>query len=134
MFASVRRYLLEPALIDALGDCAPEVATLLAGLPGCSGGHLIRTRDGLIVVLFGNDEQAAAYVGTRFVAWVHRRVPGLRGALPPEVWAGDVLVRVRPAGPESWREGAGTKALTLAVPDTGGGPTSGMGTAEGEDS
>lgn len=96
MFASVRRYLLEPALVDALGARASEVATLLAGLPGCLGGHLIRTRDGLIVVLFGDDEQAAAYVGTRFVGWAHRRVPGLRGALPPEVWAGEVL---RPAGP-----------------------------------
>lgn len=95
MFASVRRYVLEPTLADAVSDCAGDVGALLAELPGCAGGHLIRTRDGLIVVLLGDDERAAAYAGTRFAAWAHRCLPHLRDAPPPEVWAGDVLASVQ---------------------------------------
>lgn len=91
MFASVRRYVLEPWLADAVSARAGDVGRLLAELPGCTGGHLIRTRDGLIVVLLGDDERAAAYAGTRFAAWAHRRVPDLRDAPQPEVWAGDVV-------------------------------------------
>ena len=100
MFATVRHYAgLSNAAVDAVGDRAADIEALLCGVPGCAGGQLIRTRDGLIVVIVGEEEPVLIEAGRRFVAWAHRQVPAFRAAPPPTVWAGDVLMTTQAARP-----------------------------------
>lgn len=92
MFATVRRYTrLAPSAVDALADHSGEVRSVLAGVPGFAEAHLIRTRDGLILVTLGEDEGTLVEAGRRFVAWADRHVPAFRLAPQARVWAGDVL-------------------------------------------
>jgi hypothetical protein len=96
MFATVRLYAgLSDAAVDAVTDHATGIGALLCGVPGCAGAQLIRTRDGLIVVIVGDDEPVLIEAGRRFVAWAHRHVPAFRRAAPPTLWAGDVLLTTR---------------------------------------
>lgn len=92
MFATIRLYAgLSEATVDAVSDRAAGIATMLRGVPGNPAAQLIRTRDGLIVVIVGDEEAVLVEAGRRFVAWVHRHVPGFRAAPSPTVWTGDVL-------------------------------------------
>jgi hypothetical protein len=92
MFATVRRYTrLAPSAVDALEDHSREVRSVLAGVPGFTEAHLIRTRDGLILVTLGEDEGTLVEAGRRFVAWADRHVPAFRLAPQAHVWAGHVL-------------------------------------------
>jgi hypothetical protein len=99
MFASVRHYVLTPGIVDDLVGRAAEADAPLAGIPGWSSAQLIRTRDGLIVVIIGDAESALVEAGRRFAAWARRCVPALRDATGPDVWFGD-LVWSTPQRPE----------------------------------
>ena len=92
MFATVRRYEgLGDATIEGLRERSPEIAALLAAVPGTSGSELIRTRDGVILVTVADDEASLVESGRRFVAWVEAHVSGFRGRSLSDVWAGEVL-------------------------------------------
>jgi hypothetical protein len=92
VYAAVRRYSgLDRSLIDALAQQAGAVRAALSSTPGSQGCDLISTREGLIVVAFGDDEGSVVEMGRRYVAWLDGHLPGLRDVLP-DVWAGEVLV------------------------------------------
>jgi hypothetical protein len=98
MFATVRLYAgLSDAAVAAVGNRATDIGALLDGVPGCAGGQVIRTRQGLIVVMVGDEESVLVEAGRRFVAWAHLHVPALSAAAPPSVWAGDVLLTTQAA-------------------------------------
>ena len=107
MFATVRHYVgLSDATIDALIDRANDITGLLLGVPGCADGLFIRTRDGLVVVLTGDNEAAVVEASRRYVAWARRNVPTVPAGALATVWAGEALLTVRagtgkhPAGDE----------------------------------
>jgi hypothetical protein len=91
MFATVRRYVMPPSAVGALAERAGDIQSVLADVPGCTGGQFIRTNDGLIVVLIGEDEPVLVEAGRRFVAWSRRHVPAFDSAPLPDVWAGDLV-------------------------------------------
>jgi hypothetical protein len=91
MFATVRRYVVGQSTVDAIADRVTDVDSVLAGVPGCGGGQLMRTRDGLIVVIVGTDEPVLMEAGRRFAVWAERNVPELRKSAQLEIWAGDLL-------------------------------------------
>ena len=94
MFATVRRYAgLSEATVAALGDRAADIAAVLASVPGSRGAHLIRTREGLIVVTVGTDEPCLVESGRRFRAWVDDQIRDFREAAEPDVWSGPLLSR-----------------------------------------
>jgi hypothetical protein len=94
MFATVRRYAgLSDATVAALGDRAADIAAVLASVPGSRDAHLIRTRDGLIVVTIGADEPCLVESGRRFRAWVDDQIRDFREAEEPDVWSGPLLSR-----------------------------------------
>lgn len=100
MFATVRLYAgLSDAAVDAVRDRATDIGSLLCGVPGCAGGQLIRTRDGLIVVIVGDEEPVLVEAGRRFVSWAYRQAPAFRAAVLPTVWAGDVLLTTQAVRP-----------------------------------
>ena len=92
MYAAVRRYSgLDRSLVEALANKASAIRSALSGTPGSRGCDVISTREGLIVVAFGDDEGRVVEMGRRYVAWLDGNLPGLRG-VAPDVWAGEVLV------------------------------------------
>jgi hypothetical protein len=93
MFATVRRYtgLPEPVAQRVFG-IADDVGALLAGAPGFCDLRMVRTREGLVVVLTGTDEASIRECGRRFVAWVDARVEGFRGGGTVDIWSGDVAI------------------------------------------
>jgi len=92
VYAAVRRYSgIDRSLIDALARQASAVRVALSSTPGSRGCDVISTREGLIVVAYGDDEGSVVEMGRRYVAWLDGHLPGLRG-VAPEVWAGEVLV------------------------------------------
>ena len=93
MIATVRVYAgVTDTAIAAIADRSADIGAMLCGVPGCVGCQLIRTRDGLVVVIIGDDEPALVEAGRRFVAWTRRHVPTFRSKALPTVWAGDVLL------------------------------------------
>ena len=95
MFASVRSYAgATPETIDSLCAREGEVRAVLASVPGTRGGHVIRSRDGVIVVALGADERSVMESSRRFVAWCKRHVIAFGDLPAPEVWAGDVLIEL----------------------------------------
>jgi hypothetical protein len=101
MFAAVRCYARQEPLTDTLVGHAAPIRDALMAVPGSRGCEVIGTREGLIVVVVGDDGASVVEAGRRFAAWVDRHLPGLH-AVPPEVWAGEVLVhgtREDPATP-----------------------------------
>jgi hypothetical protein len=93
VIATVRVYTgVSDAAIAAVTDRSADIGTLLCGVPGSVGCQLIRTRDGLVVVIIGDDEAALVEAGRRFVAWTRRYVPTFRSKAIPTVWAGEVLL------------------------------------------
>jgi hypothetical protein len=91
VFATVRRYVVGQSTVDAIADRVTDVDSVLATVPGCTGGQLVRTRDGLIVVIVGDDEPVLMEAGRRFAAWAERNVPELRTSSQLDIWAGDLL-------------------------------------------
>ena len=92
MFAAVRRYReVDGWLVDEMAAQAVAISEAMTSAPGSRGCEVIRTREGLIVVALGDDEGSVIEAGRRFVAWIDRHVPAVRG-IAPEIWAGDVLV------------------------------------------
>ena len=92
MFATVRRYAgLSDLTAAALIDRAADVAIVLASVPGARGSHLIRTREGVILVTVGTDESCLAESGRRFRAWVDAHVREFRAADEADVWVGVVV-------------------------------------------
>ncbi len=109
MFATVRRYArLPPSTVDGLGSRADDLRLLLLGIPGCSCAHLIRTREGVVLVTLGDDEPSLVEAGRRFAAWTGAHVPGFPPPVPPDVWAGEVLLDWR-ATPERAVAGGETR-------------------------
>jgi hypothetical protein len=97
MFATVRLYAgLSDATVRAVADRSASIASLLAAVPGCVSGQVIRTRDGLIVVIVGDEEPVLVEAGRRFVAWAARQVPPFGATTSVTVWAGDVLLTTEP--------------------------------------
>jgi hypothetical protein len=92
MFATVRRYVIEPEIVDALADRVGDLDGLLAGVSGCAGGQIVRTREGVIVVIIGDDEPVLVEAGRQFAAWCRRNVPALTVNTFPDVWSGDLLL------------------------------------------
>ena len=93
MFASVRRYVdLPDPVVQRVFGIADDLGELLARAPGFSDLRMVRTEDGLLVVLTGTDEASLIECGRRFVAWVDARVEGFRGGAAIEIWTGDVAV------------------------------------------
>jgi hypothetical protein len=93
VFATVRSYLgATPETIDSLCASEGEIRAVLASVPGTRGGHVIRSRDSVIVVALGVDEHSVMESTRRFVAWCQRHVVAFGDLPDPEVWAGDVLI------------------------------------------
>ena len=93
VFATVRCYAgATPATIASLCAREADIQAVLASVPGTRGGHVIRSRDGVIVVAVGVDERSVIESSRRFVAWCTRHVVAFRDLPDPEVWAGEVLV------------------------------------------
>jgi len=93
MIAAVRVYAgLTDAAVAAIADRSAEIGAMLCRVPGCVGCQLIRTRDGLVVVIVGDDEPALVEAGRRFVAWTSRHVPTFGPKALTTVWAGEVLL------------------------------------------
>jgi len=93
MIAAVRVYAgLTDAAVAAIADRSADIGAMLCRVPGCVGCQLIRTRDGLVVIIIGDDEPALVEAGRRFVAWTRRHVPTFSPSALPAVWAGDVLL------------------------------------------
>lgn len=91
MFAAVRLYAaVDAALLDDLAGRETAIRRAITSVPGALGCEVIRTRDGLIVILFGEEEASVAEAGRRFASWMVGHVPALR-AVAPSVWAGPVL-------------------------------------------
>ena len=92
MFATVRRYAgLSDTTVAALIDRAADIAIVLASVPGARGSHLIRTREGVILVTVGTDESCLVESGRRFRAWVDTHVREFRAADEADVWVGVVV-------------------------------------------
>jgi hypothetical protein len=95
VFATVRCYVgATPETIDSLCAREGEIRAVLASVPGTQGGHVIRSRDGVIVVAVGVDESSVMESTRRFVAWCKRHVVAFGDLPDPEVWAGDVLIEL----------------------------------------
>ena len=93
MFATVRRYVgLPDPVVGRVFALAGDLGALLAASPGFGDVRLIRTREGLLVVLTGTDEASLVESGRRFVAWVDTRVEGFRGAETIDIWTGDAAI------------------------------------------
>jgi hypothetical protein len=111
VFATVRCYTgAAPETIDSLCAREGEIRAVLASVPGTRGGHVIRSREGVIVVALGVDESSVIESTRRFVAWCKRHVVAFGDLPDPEVWAGDVLIELSIAD------------TTVAHPPTGGRP------------
>lgn len=113
MFAAVRRYSgLDDSLVDALVSKTAAIREALAETPGVCGSDVISTREGLIVVVVGEDEDCVVEAERRFAVWAERDLPALQ-AVTLEVWAGEVLVHggadrpARSGWPISARHGSG---------------------------
>lgn len=113
MFAAVRRYSGPgESLEDALVGRTTAIRDALVDAPGVCGGDVISTREGLIVVVVGEDEDCVVEAERRFAVWAERDLPALQ-ALTLEVWAGEVLVHggadhpARRGWPISARHGSG---------------------------
>ncbi len=98
MFATVRRYALEVPSVDALAARGTDLGAVLASVPGFAACHLVRTRDGFVLVTLGFDEAALIESGRRFVAWADRHLVGFPPRSPADVWAGEVLLHADAAG------------------------------------
>ena len=95
MFATVRSYAgATPETIDSLCAREGEIRAVLASVPGTRGGHVVRSREGVIVVALGVDESSVMESTRRFVAWCRRHVVAFGDLPDPEVWAGDVLIEL----------------------------------------
>jgi len=93
MFATVRRYVgLPEPVVGRLFAIADDLGVLLATSPGFRDVRLIRTREGLLVVLTGTDEASLVECGRRFVAWVDARVEGFRGVETIDIWTGEAAI------------------------------------------
>jgi len=104
VFAAVRRYRgLDGSLVDELVANGRAICQALTSAPGSRGCDVISTREGLIVVTFGDDEGSVVEAGRRFVSWLDHHVPAVH-AITPEVWAGTVLIHG--TGNEPGQEGA----------------------------
>jgi hypothetical protein len=92
MFATVRRYAgMSEATIAEICERADDISNVLASVPGSRGAHLIRTRDGLILVTTGADEPSLVESGRRVRAWLDDQVSEFRTAGEADVWSGPVL-------------------------------------------
>ena len=100
MFANVRRYrgLSEPT-VAALEERAADIAAVLDSVPGSCASHLIRTREGVILVTVGQDEPCLVESGRRFRAWVDDHICEFQSADEPDVWSGPVVFQQIGAGP-----------------------------------
>lgn len=95
MFATVRCYSgATPKTIDSLCASEEAIVAVLASVPGTRGGHVMRSRDGVIVVALGVDERSVMESSRRFVAWCKRHVAAFGDLPDPEVWAGEVLIEL----------------------------------------
>ncbi len=93
MFATVRRYAgLSDATITAVSDRTPEIRAVLTSVPGSLGAHLVRTREGLVLITVGADEPCLIETGRRFRAWVHNEIEGFDAAGEPDLWTGPLLI------------------------------------------
>src|SRR5919109_489186 len=100
MFATVRRYTgLSDSTVTGLVDRAADIATVLASVPGAHGSHLIRTREGVILVTVGTDESCLVESGRRFRAWADAHVQEFQTVGEADVWAGVVVLQETVAGP-----------------------------------
>lgn len=113
MFAAVRRYSGPgESLVDALVGRTAAIHEALVEAAGVCGGDVISTREGLIVVVVGEDEDSVVEAERRFAVWAERDLPALH-ALTLEVWSGEVLVHGsdRPSAGSGWpisaRHGSG---------------------------
>ena len=91
MFAAVRHYVLESTAADSVIERSSDVEAILGSVPRWIGGQLIRTRDGLIVVMVGPDEPVVIEAGRRFASWALEHLPAWTTVPGPDVWAGDLV-------------------------------------------
>ncbi len=93
MFASVRRYEIDPASLDELkGRVEEGFIPVVSGVPGFVAYYVVRAGDGEVVSINIFEDEAGADESTRRAAdWVGENLASL---LPnaPEVAAGDVIV------------------------------------------
>ena len=68
-----------------------EIGAVLASVPGSLDTLLVRTRDGLLLIVVGTDERSLVEAGRRFRAWVDDEIEGFNAAGEPDLWSGPVL-------------------------------------------
>ena len=98
MYASVRRYKLDPAFVDEVKNRVEEsFIPVVSGVPGFVAYYIVSAGDGEVVSINIFEDHVGAEESTRRAAdWVMENLATL---LPdaPEVTAGEVIVQVQKA-------------------------------------
>ena len=91
MFATVRRYNIDPDKMDALVARVSGVAEVFRSLPGHVAYYLIRSQDGTLTAVGVFESREAAQTSRQVAAkWITENAADLLGA-PSEVILGEVV-------------------------------------------
>jgi hypothetical protein len=90
MYASIRRYEGNQALVDALLPHEGEVLRILREIAGFRAYYLVRTADGAVSVTVCDDQAGAEESNRAAAEWVRANVP--EAASSPTVSAGEVAI------------------------------------------
>jgi hypothetical protein len=93
MHASIRRYAGIPGLAEKLASRGKDIEAVIRGTPGFVAYYLVKTAEGAISVTLC--ETAAGVEASNKIAadWLKQHMPSIPGR-PPEIYAGDVLLKV----------------------------------------
>ncbi len=92
MYASVRRYKVDPKNVDQIVKRVPEAATLIRKGKGFRAYYFVKGADGAIVTVSVFDDRAGAEESNKTAAtFVKQNIASLIPK-PPEIVAGEVVV------------------------------------------
>ncbi len=93
MYASIRRYKMDPGSVDELARRVNEgFVPIVSGAPGFVAYYVLSARGGVLLSINVFEDQAGADESNRRAAdWVRENIASLLPT-PPEITAGDVIV------------------------------------------
>ena len=91
MYASVRTYVGNPDLADALAERQDDIRQVIADINGFKAYYLVKGGDATTSISVFDDQAGAEESNSAAAAWLAENLPDL-GVAPPQVTAGEVRV------------------------------------------